>query len=158
MVELQELHKENWIPFAKMELPASQSHLVASNAMTIAESKFHPEQSVFGIYSKKEPVGLIAFCYDNELQQNDCWIYRFMISPKHQGKGLGKRAFELTVLKIISSGAKRILTMCKPTNTVAYHLYLEAGFSKAGILDDGDTLLEKNIDKIKPFRPDIHKS
>ena len=42
-------------------------------------------------------------------------------------------------------GAKRIYTMHKPKNKRAGKLYLKAGFSYIGNLDDGDLLMEMQI-------------
>ena len=142
MIELCEIDKENWAPIARMELPDSQRSFVASNALTIAESKFYPANKVFGIFSTNEPVGLIAFCKDSEFREGDYWIFRLMVSSLHQKKGYGSQALHACVEKLRNLGALRVIIMCDPKNHVAYKMYRGVGFTKAGVLDDGDSLLE----------------
>ena len=142
MIELREIDKENWASVARMELPEFQTRFVASNALTIAESKFYPANKVLGIFSKNEPVGLIAYCKNGEFRQGDYWIFRFMISYVHQNKGYGNQALHACVERLRNLGALRIIVMCGPKNDVAYKMYKGVGFSKAGILDDGDIWLK----------------
>lgn len=64
-----------------------------------------------------------------------------MITPDQQCKGHGKQAILAAIRLMLDAGAKRIVTMCKPANSVAFGLYTKLGFAEAGTLEDGDTLL-----------------
>lgn len=142
MIELRNLDVGNWIQFARMQLPSHQDCFVASNVMTIAESKFLPQNIVKGIYRHGVPTGLLAYCDDDELRAGDCWLFRFMIDHPCQGQGIGRAALDLVIEEIRDRGARRLLTMCRPENAVAFDFYTKANFSEAGVLAEGDTLLE----------------
>lgn len=71
---------------------------MASNAVSIAQSKVQPECIPMAIYNDETPVGFLMYCIDRD--DNEYWIYRLMIDKKYQSNGYGRRAMEL-VLDII---------------------------------------------------------
>lgn len=145
-IELKEVTRDNWIDCIQLSLLPEQEGNVASNVDSIAESKFEPDNQLRAIYKDNQVIGFLAFCVENDPPDPELyWIFRFMIDKDFQGKGYGTKALNLVIDEIKQLGAKRVQTMHKPKNKRAGKLYLKAGFSYIGTLDDGDLLMEMPI-------------
>lgn len=119
---------------------------VASNVATIAESKYEQHYQLRAIYSDKQLVGMLAYCHETDPEDVELyWIFRLMVDKDHQRNGIATCAMKLAMLEIGQLGGKRIRTMHKPENTAASALYSKLEFHVIGSLDDGDTLLEHNL-------------
>ncbi|QDU57355.1 GNAT family N-acetyltransferase [Aeoliella mucimassa] len=146
MVTLEAVTRDNWYACSQLQLRDSQQGNVASNAFTIAESKFESHYHLRAIYADGTLTGLLAYCHeDDPLDYELYWIFRLMIDKQHQRKGIGREAMKLAIAEIESLGAKRVRTMHKPTNTAAAALYQTLGFHNIGFHDDGDVLLERSL-------------
>ena len=145
-IELRKVTKENWIDCINLSLYPEQENNLASNVASIAESKFEPNNQLRAIYKQEKIIGFLAFCEEDDPPDPELyWIFRFMIDKNFQGQGYGTKALKLVIKEIKSLGAKRIYTMHKPQNKIAGKLYQKLGFSYIGSLDDGDLLMEMNI-------------
>ncbi|PHM37827.1 GNAT family N-acetyltransferase [Xenorhabdus innexi] len=95
-VSLIDLDKNNYQKVMSLELEYGQEQFVASNAESIAESKFNqycrPRVIIFG----KEIVGFAMYerCV-NEGKPNEYNLYRMMIDKDYQNKGIGSIAMKL---------------------------------------------------------------
>lgn len=155
LIELRDVTRENWVACAKLSLKSEQEGLVAANVYTIAQSKFEPHHRIRAIYHDDTPVGLLAYCHEDEPVDDFelYWLFRLMIDREHQGQGYGTEAVRLVIEEVTQLGAKRLRTMHRPTNQAAPAIYRKLGFQEIGSLDDGDTLLELNLAEPIPQTP-----
>ena len=146
MLTLEDVTIENWRDCIRLSLHDSQQGFVASNVATIAESKFNPHFHLRAIYVNDQMVGLLAYCHEDDPEDLELfWIFRLMIDQTQQRKGFGIEAMRLAIEEIRSLGGKRIKTMHKPNNVAAGLMYPKLGFRPSGRLDDGDCLLELDL-------------
>jgi diamine N-acetyltransferase len=145
-VTLQEVTRENWADCAAITLPPDQASQVASNLATIAESKFQTHYRLRAICVDSGVVGMLAYCQEiDEPTPEVYWLFRIIIDPAHQMKGIGRQAITLACEEMTLAGARMIRTMHRPDNVAAHALYARLGFTEIGRLDDGDVLLEIRI-------------
>jgi diamine N-acetyltransferase len=151
MVTLRDVTAENWRDCIRLSLHEHQVGYVASNVATIAESKFNPHFHLRAIYTDDSPVGLLAYCHEDDPEDLQLfWIFRLMIDRNHQGNGYGADAMRLAIDEIKKLSATRVKTMHKPENLAAAALYAKLGFCAAGKHDDGDCLLELDLSVAAP--------
>lgn len=142
MISLRELTKENYLDSIRLNLHPEQEENLASNAITIAQSRFETDYRLKVIYEQETVIGLLAFCHEGEpLDYSIYWLFRFMIDKDHQNKGYGKQVLSLLVEEVKQLGGKTLFTMHKPANQQAGKLYRAFGFQEDGVLDDGDISL-----------------
>lgn len=141
-VRLVNVDESNWHDCVKLTVAESEKLFVDSNAFTIAEWKFEPENCVKAIYSDSELTGMLAYYYHDGQYGSFYWLYHLMIAPQYQDKGYGQAAVALAVGEIRGLGGTDIVTNCEPTNTRAQYLYKKMGFIHNGTLDGGDIFLK----------------
>ena len=143
LITLRNVTRDNWRACIRLEMHEHQQAFVASNAATIAESRFEPHFVLRTINSEDKVVGMLAYCPEDAPPDPTLyWIFRLMIDKHHQGQGIGTTAMRLAIDEIRDLGAQRVRTMHKPENNIAAALYWTLGFRKIGLHDDGDVLLE----------------
>jgi diamine N-acetyltransferase len=100
-VSLREITFETLRPVLALEVRQEQAHLVASNAVSIAEAHFAPFAWLRAIYADETPVGFLML-HDEHLleeprQQGFYFLWRFMVDGRYQGNGYGARAMALLI-------------------------------------------------------------
>lgn len=131
MLRLVEVNRDNIWELLKLSVKDEQKSFVATNVVSIAQSKVQEECIPFGVYNDDIPVGFIMYCMD--VTDNEYWIYRLMVDKNHQGKGYGRRAMELIIDKIKEDKDHNILFISfEPENLAAKKLYESMGFVEAG--------------------------
>ncbi len=138
-ITIKEITADNWVEAVKLEVKNDQKGFVASNAKSIAQSKFQPFLECYGVYENEKMVGFAATGKNPE--DGEIWIARYMIGEQYQGKGLGKKGSQ----KLISflqekHSCSRIFLDVDPKNEVAINLYKTLGFKDTGRLQ-GDSLV-----------------
>ena len=93
MVRLEAIDSENFWDVIDLKVKETQSDLVTSNAVSIAQSKVQPECIPLAIYEEEALVGFLMYCIDSD--DSEYWLYRLMIDEKYQGKGYSKMAMNL---------------------------------------------------------------
>src|SRR4030095_9105921 len=94
MPEIRPVTKDNWQELIRLKVREDQTHFVASNLYSIAQSQFgegfeapgdlHP----FGIYSDENaPVGFLMFAYNFGHPTQQAFIIRLMVDDQYQGQG-----------------------------------------------------------------------
>ncbi len=127
MITIREITKENWMEAVKLSVKKEQEDFVASNAISLAQSKFQPFIECFGIYSEDEMVGFSAVAQNPADKKS--WIVRHMVDAKHQGKGYGKAGLKKTIEYLREKFAcSEIYLDVAPENEVATNMYKKAGF------------------------------
>ena len=146
MISLRKLNRDNWVECTRLQLHEGQIKNLASNVVTIAESKFYPSHCLRAIYRDEQMAGLLAYTSEDDPPDESLyWIYRLMIAADLQRQGIGIAAMKIAISEITELGATRIRTMHKPSNTAASRLYEKLGFKNIGDYDDGDILLEMAV-------------
>ncbi len=143
-LRLREVDAANWEEVVDLELEDEQEDYVASNAYSLAESKFNGYAVPLAIYAGKRVVGFLMYETLHEEDEPETYsIYRFMIDRRWQGKGYGRRALEQILKDIGQKSDCRRITICYvPNNKTAKEFYASLGFEEVGIDDDGEMIAE----------------
>jgi len=131
MIKLKEVNAENFWDIINLEVTQEQIDLVASNAVSLAQSTVQPECIPCAIYENETPVGFLMYCVDRD--DSEYWIYRLMIDKQHQSKGYGREAMEL-VLDIIKQDNTRnkVYLGVDKAGIASVKLYESLGFKYNG--------------------------
>jgi diamine N-acetyltransferase len=155
-IVLRDVTKENWQACVRLKLAPEQEHFVASNAYSLAESKFMPTFIPQAIYHRDEHasedeaetmVGFVMFGYypDGEppLGQRH-WIFRLMIDREHQGRGYGRAAMRQVLARLEADpDVPSVLIGYETDNTIASKLYADLGFREVGPAPWGELVAER---------------
>ena len=143
-VSLKDVTADNWEAVADLELGDNQKELVASNLYSIAEAQFDPDARPRAVYAGKRVVGFLMYdVHRTKGKALGASIYRFMIDPKHQGKGYGRAALTKALKEIRAiPRVKKISISYMPENPVAKPFYASFGFVEVGKDNDGEIIAE----------------
>jgi diamine N-acetyltransferase len=139
MPEIRPVTKDNWKELIRLKVREDQTHFVASNLYSIAESQFgdeyegHWDLHPFGIYDGDTPVGFLMYAYNFEHPKQQAFIQRLMVDDKYQGKGYGR--FGMQKMLEAFRADERICEVgisYEPENEVARKLYASLGFVETG--------------------------
>jgi len=137
IVTLQPVTAGNWRELIKLEVRDDQSHFVASNVHSIAESQFgfddegHWTSYPFGIYTGDVPVGFLMYASNPAHSRIQVFIMRLMVDEKYQGKGYGCEAMKLILDDIRADEKVRSVAISySPENASAKMLYAALGFTE----------------------------
>jgi diamine N-acetyltransferase len=112
-----------------LQLP--QSHMVAPNAVSIAEAHFDPHAWFRAIYADETPVGFIML-YDGP-EEPIYFLWRLMIAAPHQGKGFGRQAIEMLIDRVKTRpSATELLVSCGEGDGSPEGFYQKLGFKRNG--------------------------
>ncbi|GJM68646.1 spermidine acetyltransferase [Paenibacillus macerans] len=140
MIRLQRINKDNWEECAALRPGKEQQQFIAPNVYSIAEAQFLHGFSSMAVYKHETMIGYALYGIDPD--DNNYWMYRFMIDRRFQGKGYGFMA----VCKIIEEIRNRqdrtdvLILGYKPENERARRLYLKAGFVEDGLAPWGEVI------------------
>ncbi|WP_316571292.1 GNAT family N-acetyltransferase [Neobacillus sp. YIM B06451] len=138
-VKLVELTKDNWEECAALSVAESQKGFMASNLYSIAEVQFLVNFEALGINDGERMVGFVMAGLDTD--DNNYWIYRFMIDKSFQGRGYGRKGLKVVVEWLQSKeGCRLIMVGYNPENVAAEKLYKSAGFEDKGLAPWGEKL------------------
>ncbi|MED3575916.1 GNAT family N-acetyltransferase [Cytobacillus praedii] len=140
MISLRLIDQNNWEECINLKVKQEQQGFIASNLYSIAESKFSPQLEIKSIYCEEKLIGFAMYGIDSDDQ--NYWIYRFMIDEHFQGHGYGKNAMKL----IIEDIGRRddctdvIWLGYQPENEQGRRLYASVGFQEVGMAPWGEML------------------
>lgn len=145
VIALCEITKETLHPILKLEVVEHQKNFVAPNAVSIAQAYFEPESAWFrAIYADETPVGFVMVDDDPENEEYGLW--RFMIDQRYQGLGFGRRALQLVIEHIKTRpGAKEFFTSCVPGDGSPCPFYEKMGFVYTGEVDDDELVMRLGL-------------
>jgi 3-oxoadipate enol-lactonase len=144
-VSLREIGQENWEDVVKLELDEEQRSYLEPNAVSLAESRFHPWMLPLAIYNDDEVVGFVMFSQWPDPREGNYWVHRFMIDRRHQGKGYGTAAMR-ELLRLFSTRYPACQTLWigyDARNTPAQQFYARLGFVEQGEAPWGGDLCAK---------------
>jgi diamine N-acetyltransferase len=134
MITLQEITKDNLIEIIDLDVNKEQQDQVSPNSISIAQGNYSKTAWFRGIYHNEIPVGFVML----DINENECYLWRYMIDKNHQGKGYGKDAL-LIVIEFVKKLAniKELKSSYVPKPTYdAGDFYKKIGFIETGKLDD----------------------
>ena len=138
-LSLVELTKDNWERVAALEVNPGQEGFVAPNLKTIAETRFYPWSVCRVVQKGAEPIGLAAFGVDPD--DNELWLFRFMIAGREQGKGFGREVLRRLIEEWREiPGVSRVVLSYEPGNAAAERLYVSFGFVPGEITEWGERM------------------
>ena len=148
MPEIRPVTKDNWKELIRLKVREDQTHFVASNLYSIAESKFgddfegHWDLYPYGIYNEENtPVGFLMYAYNFEHPKQQAFIQRLMVDQNHQGKGYGRIGME-KVLEMFRADDRiqEVGISYEPENEAARKLYASLGFQETGEILFGEVV------------------
>lgn len=146
-IELREVVKASVGEVCRLAVAPSQTHLVAPNAVSIAQAYFEPAAWFRAVYANDTAVGF-AMLYDPtrtdapEDGPDVCWLWRFMIDARFQRQGHGAGALALLVEHVSTLRVARFALSYVPEPGNASALYSRAGFVPTGEMEDGEAVME----------------
>ena len=144
-VSLREVTAETVRTVCALSVAPDQRHFVATNAESIAEAYFSPEAWFRAVYAGDAPVGFVMLSDDPA--KPEYFLWRFMISAEHQGKGYGRRALDLLVEHVKGRpGARELLTSYVPGDGSPEGFYRGLGFEPTGEVEDGEVVMRLRLD------------
>ena len=90
MINLREITSKNLKSIIDLNVKEDQKDYVASNSVSIAQGHYSNSAWFKGIFNDNRPVGFVML--DLIEEEYKCFLWRFMIDHKYQGKGFGKIA------------------------------------------------------------------
>ncbi|MGG3279918.1 GNAT family N-acetyltransferase [Paenibacillus solani] len=142
MIRLQPIDKDNWTECIKLKAKPEQEKFIASNLYSIAQFQFLAHFEAMAIYEDQTMIGFTLYGLDAD--DNNYWIYRFMIDGNHQRKGYGRQALQLIIEEIRNKPDRTDVLMLSfdPKNEQARQLYVKAGFEEIGVMpwSDGESV------------------
>ena len=149
MVTLREITSSNYNECLALQVRDDQKKFVAPNVKSLAEAwVFHAVARPFAIYNDDTMVGFLMVDIDpNLVGSNDlCFLWRFMIDAKYQGRGYGKAAMHEVINYVKTNfNPKTFETSTVPGNDAAEMLYRSFGFLPNGRYDGGEKVLVLNM-------------
>jgi diamine N-acetyltransferase len=144
-VTLREITKENLKAILRLKVAPEQEQFVASNAASIAEAHFEPEIAWFrAIYSGDTPVGFLML--EDNVAQQEYFLWRLMIDERYQKSGYGKKALELLFAYVKTRpGATVIDTSCVPAPGGPGPFYEKLGFVYTGAEEGGELWMRRAL-------------
>ena len=140
MPEIRPVTKDNWRELIRLKVRDDQTHFVASNLFSIAESHFgddyegHWDLYPFGIYDDEGlPVGFLMYGLNLDHPKQQAFIQRLMVDDQYKGKGYGRFGMH-RMLEIFRAekGIKSVGISYEPANEAARKLYASLGFEETG--------------------------
>ena len=139
MINLRDITKKNLFSIIDLNVREDQKDQVASNSVSIAQAHYSKSAWFKGIFNNDIAVGFVML--DLIKEENKCFLWRFMIDEKHQGKGYGKLALNQVIDWVRSLEAfEEIRTSYVPTKNGADGFYEKFGFIETGKLEDSNEI------------------
>jgi diamine N-acetyltransferase len=145
-VTLREIDAGTVRAICALRVAPAQEHLVAPNAVSIAQAHFEPAAWFRAIYAEDEPVGF-AMLYDPTRAKapehpDTCYLWRFMIAAEHQRQGHGGAALAQLIDHARSlAQVKKFLLSFVPEGTGPRDFYARYGFRETGEVDAGEVVM-----------------
>ncbi len=145
-VELREITRDNWRVCARLKVTPEQESFVASNAWSLAQSKYEPECVPLAAYDGETMVGFVMYREADYGLAKVWYIDRLLIGHQFQGKGYGRGTMEALIAHLKAQpGYNAILISFMPDNDAARNLYASLGFDDTGEMDEDEVVFRMGI-------------
>ena len=135
-VTLRDITGDNYFQVLELKISPEQeaAKFVSPVVRSLADAWFYREEDITypkAIYAKDDLVGFIMYDLDTEEQQ--VFIWRFLIDQRYQGKGYGRQTIE-TVLAMAKEQAKitKVVADYVDGNEPMKKILLDLGFEETG--------------------------
>jgi diamine N-acetyltransferase len=143
-VSLREVTAGTVRAICRLEVSEEQKHLVAPNAVSIAQAYFEPKAWFRAIYADDTPVGFVML-YDDP-DEPEYYLWRFMIDERYQKMGFGKRSLDLLIEYVQGRpGAHELKLSCVPGENGPEPFYRKYGFSLTGRMLDNEAEMNMQL-------------
>lgn len=143
-ISLCEVTQENLDAILRLEVASPQRHLVAPNAVSIAEAYFEERAWFRAICVDDVPVGFMMLYQDTGTPKYYLW--RLMIDQQYQRHGYGRRAVELLIQYVRTlPNAAELLVSAVPGDGSPIPFYEGLGFVRTGEVTDGEDVLRLDL-------------
>ena len=139
VVSLREINGETLWAVIRLSdtLSPAQKHMVATNAVSVAEAHFSPYAWYRAIYAGETPVGFVMVYIGPEEEANPSsptiyFLWRLMVGGLYQKMGFGRRAIELVIEEVKRRGARRLGVSCGEGEGSPEGFYRSLGFVRDG--------------------------
>lgn len=138
-ISLRDITRDNWRECVRLKVADDQQQFVASNAVSLAQSKYEPESVPLAAYDGETMVGFVMY-HPEDYGISQLWfIERLMVGQKYQGKGYGRATMETLIARLKAiPGYAAILISFVPENVAAQKLYSSLGFVDTGEIEEGE--------------------
>ena len=144
-VELREITTETLREVIGLAVDPSQSNLVASNAISIAEAHFEQAAWFRAIYADEVAVGFVMVL--DKPAEASSYLWRFMIDKHHQRHGYGRKAMQVIIERARSiPGVDAIVTSHADRAGNAGPFYRDLGFVETGEVEDGEVVMRLDLE------------
>ena len=132
-------------------LKPGQEKCVAPNVYSIAQGSVNPNAYYRAIYLDDTPIGFfMLFIPDEDSikdpdEENDFFLWRFMIAGDYQGKHYGSKVLDHIVKMGKELGFNEVVTSCHMGEISPYKFYINYGFIDTGKVEDGEEVLSLEI-------------
>lgn len=148
-INLKDIDESNWEKCISLTTNKEGQHFiieefVASNAVSIAQSKVEKDWITKAVYAEDTMVGFAMYghCYEYNIYE----ICRLMIDHKYQGKGYGRAALEKVIEEMKNlKDCNEIFISFDPENHVGKKLYESFGFKDTGDAIEDELLYSLSI-------------
>lgn len=151
MLERREVTRETLSQLLRVKTRPDQEHLVAPNAITIAQAAYEPGSHLWGLWDGETAVGLLAMLHPREanLEAGDdpdgAYIWRLLIGAEHQGKGYGRSVILEALAQARSWDLPRLATSVVDAPDSNIGFYEHMGFRRTGTFVDGEIVLNRSV-------------
>lgn len=135
-ITFREITSDNYSQVLNLKISPAQeaAKFVSPVVRSLADAWFYREEGITypkAIYAKDDLVGFIMYDLDTEEQQ--VFIWRFLIDQRYQGKGYGRQTIE-TVLAMAKEQAKitKVVADYVDGNEPMKKILLDLGFEETG--------------------------
>ena len=138
-VSLREITADTLREVCRLRVAPSQEGFVAPVAFSIAEAHFSPLAWFRAVYAGDTPVGFVML--EEDVDQNQYYLWRLLIDAGHQGRGYGRAAVELVCDHLRARpGATELLTSWVPGEGGPEGFYGKLGFELTGEVDEDEVV------------------
>jgi len=155
VVSLREITAETVRQITSLSVSPEQQRFVASNAVSLAQALFSPDAWYRAIYADDTPAGFLML-YDESLRTRppvrpQVALWRFMVDARFQGQGIGAAALDQLIAHVRNKALfSSLLVSYVPAPGCPEQFYLRAGFRHTGKIDNGEVVLELQLESNAP--------
>lgn len=143
-IQLRDIDEKNWLECIRLTTDPQGQHIlfeefVASNAVSLAQSKIQEGWTTKAIYDADLMVGFTMYGFSREMDFYE--ICRLMIDYRYQRNGYGRKALEKILEEMMGvSDCMEVYLSFDPLNDTGRKLYGSFGFKDTGRIVDGELL------------------
>jgi diamine N-acetyltransferase len=138
-ITLRDITRDNWLECVRLKVAQDQLKYVATNAVSLAQSKYEPESVPLASYDGDTMVGFVMYRPEDYEMSKLWFIERLMVGLQYQGKGYGRATMEALLARLKGvPGYAAVLISFIPDNEAAQKLYSSLGFVDTGEIEEGE--------------------